>query len=86
MDPKLVGNYTGIAIASFISGCTFYILFYKRDRIGTRALSLFYPDGSLIICPFVEEAENAIGKGRRYDSATTLTPDEKSPNGLTAQV
>lgn len=40
MDPKLVGNYTGIAIASFISGCTFYILFYKRDRIGTRVLSL----------------------------------------------
>lgn len=34
IDPKLVGNYTGIAIATFISGCFFYILFRKRDQIG----------------------------------------------------
>ena len=34
MDPKLVGNYSGIAIATFISGCFFYLLFYKRDRVG----------------------------------------------------
>ncbi|KAF8502569.1 PTR2-domain-containing protein [Gautieria morchelliformis] len=71
MDPKLVGNYSGIAIASFISGCLFYFLFHKRDRM--------------------EEAENAIGKGARYDSATTLThdpvnPDEKSPNGPSSHV
>jgi len=33
IDPKLVGNYTGIGIASFIAGCVFYALFYKRDRI-----------------------------------------------------
>ncbi|KAF8574983.1 PTR2-domain-containing protein [Ramaria rubella] len=33
VDPKLVGNYSGIAIATFISGTIFYALFYKRDRI-----------------------------------------------------
>jgi proton-dependent oligopeptide transporter, POT family len=32
-DPKLVWNYTGIAIATFIAGNVFYVCFYKRDRI-----------------------------------------------------
>jgi POT family proton-dependent oligopeptide transporter len=32
-DPKLVWNYTGIAIASFIAGNVFYYCFHKRDRI-----------------------------------------------------
>jgi len=32
-DPKLVGNYTGIAIASFLAGVAFYLCFYKRDRV-----------------------------------------------------
>jgi len=59
IDPKLVGNYAGIGIATFIAGMVFYGLYYKRDRI--------------------EEAENAIGKGKRYDSATTLTQDAKPP-------
>ena len=31
-DPKLVWNYTGIAIATFIAGNVFYACFYKRDR------------------------------------------------------
>ncbi|KZT33660.1 PTR2-domain-containing protein [Sistotremastrum suecicum HHB10207 ss-3] len=31
-DPKLVGNYTGIAIASFLAGMAFYLCFYKRDQ------------------------------------------------------
>jgi len=31
-DPKLVGNYTGIGIASFLAGMAFYLCFYKRDR------------------------------------------------------
>lgn len=31
-DPKLVGNYTGIAIASFLAGMAFYLCFYKRDK------------------------------------------------------
>jgi len=34
VDPKLVGNYAGIGIASFLAGSVFYALFYKRDRIG----------------------------------------------------
>jgi len=32
-DPKLVWNYTGIGIASFIAGNVFYYCFHKRDRI-----------------------------------------------------
>jgi len=32
-DPKLVWNYTGIAIASFIAGNIFYLCFHKRDSI-----------------------------------------------------
>ncbi|KAF8523257.1 PTR2-domain-containing protein [Hysterangium stoloniferum] len=56
IDPKLVGNYAGIGIATFIAGMVFYLLFYKRDRI--------------------EEAENEIGKGKRYDSAETLTQED----------
>ena len=32
-DPKLVWNYTGIAIATFIAGNVFYLCFHKRDRI-----------------------------------------------------
>jgi POT family proton-dependent oligopeptide transporter len=33
IDPKLVGNYTGIAIATFIAGVVFYMLFRKRDMV-----------------------------------------------------
>ena len=43
VDPKLVGNYSGIAIATFISGCFFYILFYKRDRIGKATSYVILP-------------------------------------------
>jgi len=32
-DPKLVGNYAGISIATFLAGMGFYLCFYKRDRI-----------------------------------------------------
>jgi proton-dependent oligopeptide transporter, POT family len=46
-DPKLVGNYAGISIATFLAGMGFYLCFYKRD--------------------YVEEKENAIGKGKRQD-------------------
>lgn len=31
-DPKLVGNYTGIGVATFLAGMAFYLCFYKRDR------------------------------------------------------
>jgi len=33
IDPMLVGNYTGVAIAMIISGVLFYVLFRKRDEI-----------------------------------------------------
>ncbi|KIJ55523.1 hypothetical protein M422DRAFT_151273 [Sphaerobolus stellatus SS14] len=33
IDPKLVGNYAGIAVATFISGAVFYMLFWKRDTV-----------------------------------------------------
>jgi POT family proton-dependent oligopeptide transporter len=32
-DPKLVGNYTGVAVATFLAGIAFYLCFHKRDRI-----------------------------------------------------
>jgi hypothetical protein len=32
-DPKLVWNYTGIAIATFIAGNIIHLCFYKRDGI-----------------------------------------------------
>ena len=89
MDPKLVGNYSGIAIATFISGCFFYLLFYKRDRVGKDPPKKTFLSIQELTFRFwyAEEAENAIGKGPRYDSATTLTqdlplnPDEKSRSG-----
>ena len=33
IDPKLVWNYTGIAVATFIAGNVFYLCFHKRDSI-----------------------------------------------------
>ena len=33
-DPKLVGNYTGIAIATFLAGIAFYLCFWRRDQNG----------------------------------------------------
>lgn len=74
VDPKLVGNYAGIGIATFIAGMVFYGLFRKRDRQGKEEVLVLSKRRAEWVFLLLEEKENLIGTGKRYeDSGETLT-------------